>query len=103
MARVLMTWNRPYHLSVAEGEAWARTEVERLSALPGVEAVTLTRAGAAGFHARPGDWICELHLRPDADGAACVGHPACAEWLLDLRLLGMRPAVAILDGTQVIG
>ena len=42
------------------------------------------------------DWVCELHLLDGADAGDCLKHPACAEWLGDLRLLGMRPMVAVL-------
>ncbi len=89
-----MTWNRPHHLSDAEAAAWTQTEVERLAVLPGVDAIVLTRVTPTRPYARLADWVCELHVRTDPD--ACVAHPLCKEWLLDLRLLGMRPAVAIL-------
>ena len=29
-------------------------------------------------------------------------HPVCAEWLLDLRALGMHPAIAILERTETV-
>jgi hypothetical protein len=101
--RVLLTWSRPTHLSEAEAASWARATVERLTVVPDVSAVSLTRVAGAEAHARPGDWVCELHVCEGADALACVSHAACVEGLLDLRLLGMQPAVAILDATQVFG
>jgi hypothetical protein len=100
VTRVLLIWNRPYHLSMAEAEAWTVAEVRRLTAVPGVRAVALARVTGGERHLRAGDWLCELKLHAGADGLHCLEHPACLEWLLDLRLLGMRPAVAVLDRTQ---
>lgn len=71
-----------------------------LRRLPGVDGVVLTRVSAP--RTRACDWVCELHLGEEADAAACVEHPLCAEWLLDLRLLGMRPALAVLDGGREV-
>jgi hypothetical protein len=68
-----------------------RTEGRRLAAIPDVKSVSLTQPSATARHRRPWDWVCELDLRDSAVGGALVEHPACAEWLLDLRLLGMPP------------
>ena len=103
MSRVLITGNQPQHLSAAEAHAWLRSEIGGLRALPGVESIVLSRVQDAPRHARPWAWLCELHLADGADAQACVEHPVCREWLLDLRLLGMRPALAVLDsGERVI-
>jgi hypothetical protein len=97
MSRVVITGNRPQHLSAVEAHAWLRSQLAGLRKLPGVESVVLTRVTAG-----PWAWICELHLGDGADGRACANHPTCTEWVLDLRLVGMRPAVAILErGEQV--
>jgi hypothetical protein len=98
VSRVVITGNQPQHLSVAEAYAWLRSELAALRTLPGVESVVLTRASAG-----PWAWICELHLGEGAQARACADHPTCTEWLLDLRLLGMRPALAILEsGERVV-
>ncbi len=98
-----MTWDHPHHLSVSEVEAWLVSEARRLPALPGVQRVTLTRVSATERHGRPWDWVCELHLRDGAGARECVDDVAFAEWLRDLRLLGMRPKVAVLEATEVVG
>jgi hypothetical protein len=103
MARVLMTWNRPHHLSDSQAAAWTLSEARRLRELPGVERVTLTHVAATERHARPWDWVCELHLREDADAGACVNDAAFGEWVRDLQLLGMRPKVAILEAAEAVG
>ena len=101
VTRVLMAWNRPHHLSGAEAESWTLTEVRRLRTIPVVERISLTPV-AATHHGRPWDWVCELHLLDGADAGDCLKHPACAEWLGDLHLLGMRPKVAVLEATEAV-
>jgi hypothetical protein len=101
--RVLITGAQPQHLSPSEAQSWLRAEIAALHALPGVQLVVLTPVTGSPRHPRPWAWVCELHLAADADGSACVEHPVCSEWLMDLRLLGMRPAVAVLgQGERVV-
>jgi hypothetical protein len=103
VTRVLITGSQPQHLSAAQAHAWLRSELGALRVLPGVESVVLTRIRATGRHPSPWAWLCEVHLADGADGQACAEHPVCTEWLMDLRLLGMRPALAVLDaGERVI-
>ncbi len=98
--RILITGSRPCHLSAQEAETWLASELRCLRAVPGVEGVVLTQVSAPPT--RSWDWVCELHLGNGADAEACVEHPLCVEWLLDLRLLGMRPGLALLDGGRVV-
>src|SRR6187402_2315495 len=88
VSRVLITGNQPQHLSAAQAHAWLRSEIGGLRALPGVESIVLSRVQNAPRHARPWAWLCELQLADGADAQACVEHPVCRDWLLDLRLLG---------------
>jgi hypothetical protein len=92
--RVIVTGDQPQHLSPAESEAWLRTQLAGLRALPGVESVVLTKVSSSDRYPRPCAWVCELHA---ADARACAEHPLCTGWFMDLRLLGMRPALAILE------
>jgi hypothetical protein len=101
--RVVITGIRPQHLSKAEAHAWLRSEVGALRALPGVESVVLTRVKSSVSGSSPWTWLCELHLADGADATACVEHALCRDWILDLRLLGMRPALAVLEsGERVV-
>jgi hypothetical protein len=97
---VVITGNRPYHLSRTEAHAWLRGELAGLRTLPGVESVVLTHVAGSTRHPRPWAWLCELHLADGVDAHACVEHPVCTEWIMDLRLLGMHPALAVLDGGE---
>ena len=53
-------------------------------------------------HPRPWDWMLELHLQEGVDAHACVNAPGCVEWLGDLRLLGMRPAVVLVEDSTTL-
>jgi hypothetical protein len=99
VARLLIFWTQPLHLSAAEADAWVRGELRKVTGLAGVERAELTRlrSGSERFGA-PHDWMLELHLTPGAAPADCVAAQPCAEWLGDLRLLGMSPAVVVADG-----
>jgi hypothetical protein len=98
MARLVVLWTRPYHLSAEEADAWARREAASLLALAGVERAELTRLDSASTrHAAEWDWMLELHLREGADGRVCGEAREFADWLLDLRLLGMRPTVMLVE------
>jgi hypothetical protein len=98
MARLVILWMRPYHLSDEDADTWVRRESARLLALDGIERGELARL-QSGSSRQTGvwDWMLELHLREGVDGQACAEHPALAEWLLDLRLLGMRPTIMLVE------
>ena len=99
MARLLVLWTRPHHLSEGEAEAWACASLRQLLALDGVARGRLTRlASTPGRHLRPWDWLLELELPADGDLEACVASAGWREWLGDLRLLGMQPAAMVADG-----
>jgi hypothetical protein len=96
-------WTRPFHLSAEEADAWTRREAARLLGFDGVARVELIRLQSAStHHPSPWDWMLELHLHGGVDGRACVDAPLFAEWLGDLRLLGMRPAVVLVEGSTTL-
>jgi len=103
MARLLVFLTRPHHLSDDEVETWTRGEARRLLAVEGVERLELTRLQSASErHARPWDWMLELYLAPYADPRDWVDAGPCAEWIGDLRLLGLRPAVLVAAVTDTM-
>ena len=104
VGRLTVMWIDPMHLSPEEAEAWIRRESARLLELDEVERLELVRVErASDAHAQPWDWLLEVHLLPGAGGAACVDTPLFAEWLGDLRLLGMRPVVLFVGERTVMG
>jgi hypothetical protein len=102
VARVVFLWTRPYHLSPEEADGWIRREAARLLALEGAERAELTALKSPPRQAPEWDWMLELHLRDGTDAHRCVEEPACADWLLDLRLLGMRPSVVVVDESTTL-
>jgi hypothetical protein len=48
-------------------------------------------------HPRAHDWMLEVRLEPGAALSDCLGAAPWREWLRDLRLLGMDPAVVVPD------
>ncbi len=99
VARVLVLWTRPYHLSVEEAQSWALEEVSRLMSLDVVERAELTRLQCASRrHPRGWDWMLELHLAESAERESCADAAPCAQWLADLSQLGLRPAVLLAEG-----
>jgi hypothetical protein len=103
MARLLVAWRRPRHLSDEEARAWVRAESGRLLELPAVTRLELTELGpASARHGLPCDWLLDVHLTSGSDGASCVDEPLFAGWLRDLHLLGMRPIVLLAERTTVL-
>jgi hypothetical protein len=96
VARLQLTVRRPYHLKPEEARDWLRAEAATLRGVEGVASMTVARLGAVGGRwASDGDWLIELELDDDADPSAVVRSEACAVLLGDLRLLGMRPSLAV--------
>jgi hypothetical protein len=94
VSRVLVLWGRPQHLTAGEAERWARGEVRALLASGDVRSAELTRLESASpRHGSDWSWLLELEI--DVPVRECIEHGACAEWLGDLRMLGMRPAVMV--------
>ena len=104
MSRLIVLAQRPYHLSVAEAEEWLRAQVVELAGLGGVLRVDMTRLASASLRfGREWDWLLEVHLDAAVDAQHTLREPACTGLLADLRLLGMRPAVAIAGPTASAG
>jgi hypothetical protein len=94
VARLMILWTRPSHLTAEEAERWARDEVRALLEADAVRRAELTRLeSASARHGCDWDWLVELEIGLPARDT--VDRGPCAEWLGDLRLLGMRPAVLL--------
>jgi hypothetical protein len=103
MARLLVAWRQPHHLSDEEARAWVRAESGRLLALPAVARLELTELDRASKdQSLACEWLLDVHLVPGPNSASCVDEPLFAEWLGDLRLLGMRPVVLLAERTTVL-
>ena len=94
VARLLVLWSRPHHLSPEQAERWARAEVRALRAADAIRTARLTRLECASPR-QASDWRWLLELEIAGSVRDCVERGPCAEWLGDLRLLGMRPAIVV--------
>jgi hypothetical protein len=97
--RLLVFWTRPYHLTRVEADAWVRSEVSLLEGAAGVEHARVDELHPASVeHPAPWHWMLEIHIADGATVARCVHRGPLADWLRDLRLLGMRPTVVVVAG-----
>jgi hypothetical protein len=103
MGRLMVMWTEPMHLSRREAESWVRSESQRLLEHDGVERLELGRlVTPSDAHGQPWDWLLDVHLLPGSSAAACVDSAPFADWLGDLRLLGMRPVVVVVGETTIM-
>jgi hypothetical protein len=96
MPRVLVLVQRPVQLTFEETEAWLRAAARQLGGLPAAERVELVALESASLRwPRPCDWLIEVSLADASDVSELLRCNACSDLLGDLRMLGMRPAVAV--------
>jgi hypothetical protein len=100
--RVLIWWSRPHHLSIEDAERWVRTELRGVIAADAVRSAELVRLEPASQrHGGEWHWLLELELDDPVRDRLESG--AWGEWLADLRLLGMKPEVAVATGPVEMG
>jgi hypothetical protein len=88
---------RPRHVSDDEAEAWLEHELAALGG-NGVDRVQLKRlAGASPRMSEPWSWMVEIDCEDLEAAREALGNGAAMLLLGDLRLLGMRPYVALVE------
>jgi hypothetical protein len=103
VARLIVLVQRPYHLSEEEAERWLRSQAEELARSAEVRRVDVTRLASVSLRfGREWDWLLELYLERGEDAQRAVREPACAGLLADLRVLGMKPSVAVVERTVTV-
>ena len=92
-----MLCERPRRLKREEAVEWLRKATASLEVGEGgVKALQLVELDSPSLRwARCWDWLLEVELASDVDANELVSHGPWGDLLADLRLLGMRPAVAI--------
>ena len=96
--RLVILWTRPDHLTRAEADAWVRLEVAGL----GIADARLAEVEPAAWeHPVSWHWMLELELEDAPAGARSLRRGPVADWLRDLRLLGMRPTVMLVGNPSV--
>jgi hypothetical protein len=97
--RLLVLWTRPDHLTRVEADAWVRSGVAVLETTPGIEAARVEEVLPAAFeHPALWHWLLELDVSDHAAVARTLRNGPVADWVRDLRLLGMRPTVLLVPG-----
>jgi hypothetical protein len=92
--RVLVLWTRPHHLTREEAERWVRRELRAVAAADAVRSAKLSRLEQASpWHG--GDWRWLLELQIAGSVRESVESGPFAEWLGDLRLLGMKAELVV--------
>jgi hypothetical protein len=96
--RVLVLWNRVSGLKPGEDERWACAEVAKLQAHEGIAALALHQVTTAAIrHPPPYGWCLEIRIAEGHSANEFVRARPCAEFLDDLRLLGMQPRVLAIE------
>jgi hypothetical protein len=97
--RILVLWNPGRGVTVKDDEAWARAHVQPIGTCHGVAAMALHPVkSAAARHPQTYGWCLELRLAPGHEPRDVVRAAPFAEFIGDMRLLGMRPSVLAIDG-----
>ena len=81
-----------------------RTEIAALDAAPGISSARVAELQSAALeHPARFHWILELDVVDHASVARTLRHGPVADWVRDLRLLGMRPAVLLVADNTAPG
>ena len=101
--RLMVCWAAPRCLSDAEADAWASRELTPALQAARIEAAQLTRLRrATPRHPTCCDWLLEFDVEPGRNDLTCLASPLWADWLDDLRLLGLHPAAVLAERGRVI-
>jgi hypothetical protein len=100
--RVLVLWTRPHHLTREEAERWVRRELRAVAAAEAVRSARLSRLEQAS-PSHGGDWRWLLELQIAGSVRDYVESGPCAEWLGDLRLLGMKTQLVVAEDAIDLG
>ena len=99
MPRLVVLWTRPDHLTRQEADAWVRTHIAALDSAPGISSARVAELHSAALeHPALWHWILELDVVDHASVARTLRRGPVADWVRDLRLLGMRPTVLLVAG-----
>jgi hypothetical protein len=96
--RILVLWSAGRGVAPGEDAGWARSQAQRVSACHGVAAMALHPVTSAAVrHPKPCSWCLELRLAPGHEPSDVVRAAPFAEFLGDMRLMGMRPSVLAIE------
>jgi hypothetical protein len=99
VARLMILWCRPHHLSADEAGDWARDQVARFVRRDTVRHAELTAVRASSAR-HPGEceWMLDLQPAPGRHADDFVDDPAAADWLGHLQQLRRQLRLIVVDG-----
>ncbi len=101
MARLIMMVRPPHHVRLQEAEDWLRGELRPLVGARGVRSAAISRLGVASRRqALEWGWLVELDFDDPDTARQMAGDVTWMELMGDLRLVGMRPTVALVDASD---
>jgi hypothetical protein len=101
IARLMLFVRRPYHLSQEEADRWMRSEAAPLARAAAIRSVEVSRLRSPGAPSSSDwDWLIEMSFEDRDDAARAAREEVCRDLVADMRLLGMRPSLALVDGTR---
>jgi hypothetical protein len=104
VARLILLVGPPYHLALEEAEDWLRGELLPVTGATGVRSAVLSRLSAASWReSAESGWLVELDFESADSARRTAGDERWVALLGDLRLVGMRPTVALVDSTDQLG
>ena len=97
VARLMILVQHPQHVSSDEAEAWLQAELQAIGG-PGVLRVQLKRLGSPSLRfSETWTWMVEIDCRDVEAARDAVQQGGGRAFLADLRMLGMRPSVALVE------
>ncbi len=97
VARLMIFVERPHHVTSDEAEAWLERELAALDS-DGVDSIRLKRVvGASPRLCDTWSWMVQIDCCDLDSAREAVGSGPGMALLADLRLLGMRPSVALVE------
>jgi hypothetical protein len=101
MARLVMMVRPPHHVRLEEAEDWLRGELGPVAEAQGVRCAAISRLRVASHRqALEWGWLVELGFEDPDTARQVAGDGPWMELMGDLRLLGMRPTVALIEGSD---
>jgi hypothetical protein len=101
VARLMMLVSPPRRLGVEEAGEWLRRELCSFTGAAGARSVALSRlADASARSSGDWGWLVELEFETAERARGATGGREWSRLVGDLRLLGMSPTVALVDGAE---
>jgi hypothetical protein len=101
VTRLIVLVGTPEHLRAAEAENWLRGEAAGLATVDGVRRALLSPlASPSPRWGNQWGWLIEIDCESPDGANRVVRDGAWTALMGDLRLLGMRPTVAVVGGAS---